>query len=116
MIEIPEANVRAATEYDKTLRLMKRRGIKVEHLSQEAAESMLYLHQNALLVYMLKKRNADMSTQLPAGWTKNTPRIRTLVELQSGDEKLPKDTQLRIIVENDQGVRGVAAPCLRLLL
>lgn len=37
---------------------MKRREIKVEHLSQEAAESMLALHQNALVVWMIEKENA----------------------------------------------------------
>lgn len=62
IIPVPQANRDAAVFYDKLLRDMKRKGIKVDDLTEEAARSMLIMHHNALLVWYADKINAGRFT------------------------------------------------------
>jgi hypothetical protein len=71
MNNVPEANRRLAEEYRKFLREMKRMDFKVEDLPEDLQESMLRLHQNALMVCWADRQEADRKKKLERAESKS---------------------------------------------
>jgi len=58
-VEIPPSAKEAEVSYRKVLREMKKLGITLDDLPEDVQQSMLHLHQNALLVCYIERRKRD---------------------------------------------------------